>query len=101
MSDNPKGESKGTGLAIGGLGLAMVLCCGLPLLIVGGALGGMGALLGNPWLIGAAVALLAGVVVWRQRRANDRSAGSCCPPEPPAHDQSRQSHPSPSRHPER
>jgi hypothetical protein len=88
MAADSGGGGKGTGLAMGGLGLAVVLCCGLPLLIAGGVLGGVGAVLGNPWVIGAAVALIAGGVVWRVRRSGS-SSGSCCDPQSPARDDSR------------
>ncbi|HKN97612.1 MAG TPA: hypothetical protein VJX10_10880 [Pseudonocardiaceae bacterium] len=55
-------------LAIGAVLLLPALCCGLPLLIAGGALAGIGSVLGSPWVIGAGVALVAGVVGWRIRR---------------------------------
>lgn len=92
MGDSTRGSNR-EALAIGGFGFAMGLCCALPLLLAGGALGGAGALLGNPWLIAAAVALVAGVVLWRVRRTNQQSGSSCCPPEPHAHVDSRHSDP--------
>lgn len=75
--------------------LLPILCCGLPLLIAGGALGGIGAVIGNPWVIGAAAALVVGVVATRVRRRGGGSAraadDSCCSPELPARDESRSS----------
>lgn len=70
-------------LATAGLLLLPVLCCGLPLLIASGVLGGLGAALGNPWII-AAAAVVVGVVAWRVRRHSTPSDADCCPPsEPP------------------
>lgn len=39
----------------------------LPLLITAGALGAVGSVLGNPWVIGAAVLLALGAVAWLVR----------------------------------
>jgi mercuric ion transport protein len=64
-------------------GVAMVVCCALPVLIAGGALGAIGSFLGNPWVIGAAVLLVGGgVVAWRVRRHADASPDCCEPAEP-------------------
>lgn len=72
--------------------LLPILCRGLPLLIAGGALGGIGAVIGNPWVIGAAAVLVVGVVATQVRRRGGGSAraadDSCCPPERPARDES-------------
>jgi hypothetical protein len=89
---HPDHDGKRTALATGAVLLLPALCCGLPLLIAGGALAGLGSVLGSPWLIGAAVALLAGVLVWRVRRRTGtaRSADrDRCAPEPQPGDQSR------------
>jgi thiol:disulfide interchange protein len=67
MSTGSDHEGKPTGLATGALVLLAALCCGLPLLLAAGALAGLGSVLGNPWVIGAAVALAVGVVTWRLR----------------------------------
>jgi hypothetical protein len=68
----------------GGISVAAllhVLCCGLPLLIGAVAVGGGAALVGNPWVLGAAVVVVLGLVVGvLVRRARRRGAG-CCPPE--------------------
>lgn len=84
-------ESTVRRLATIGLILVPVLCCGLPVLIAAGALAGVGSVLGNPWLIGAAVALLAGVVAWRIRRHTGTATppDGCCAPEPPGQAQVR------------
>ena len=103
MSTEPDHERKRTALAAGAFLLLPALCCGLPLLIAGGALAGLGSVLGNPWVIGAAVALLVGVVVWRVRRRTGTRAGDegCCTPEPPAQDRHHPTNTSPSHHEER
>jgi hypothetical protein len=90
MSTNPDRDGKRTALATGALLLLPALCCGLPLLIGGGALAGLGSVLGNPWVIGTAIALLIAVVVWRTRRhaRGARSSDSaCCASEPPTRHQ--------------
>lgn len=86
MSTNRNHDDKRTALATGALLLLPALCCGLPLLIAGGALAELGSVLGNPWVIGAAVALLVAAVAWRIRRRarGTRSSDSaCCAPQPP------------------
>ncbi|MPZ62161.1 MAG: hypothetical protein GEU93_12875 [Propionibacteriales bacterium] len=61
--------SRGGGLRAGALFILPVLCCALPLLIAAGAFGvAAGWLLGNLWMIGAAVLLVVGVLLWRGRR---------------------------------
>lgn len=69
-------------LTTAGLLMLPVLCCGLPLLIAGGALGGLGAVLGNPWIIAAAAAVVVGVVAWRRRHSTPSDA-DCSPPSKP------------------
>ncbi|OEV03124.1 hypothetical protein [Streptomyces oceani] len=74
-------ESSGTGMAAAGIGAAvlMIVCCAGPALIAAGALAGIGAFLGNPWVIAAAVVLLvATVTAVVRRRRSGRDA--CCPP---------------------
>ncbi|MGH3312722.1 MAG: hypothetical protein ACRDP3_19435 [Streptomyces sp.] len=78
-------ESSGAGTAAAGTGVAllMIACCALPALIAGGALAGIGGVLGNPWLIAAAVVLVAAAstaIVRRRRSGRD----ACCPPTGPA-----------------
>lgn len=81
-SQQPTSQRKLAAVGIGGAGALMVLCCLLgPLLLAGGALGVLGAVAGNPLVIGAAVILLgtgiAAFVLRRQRRrTNDEP---CCP----------------------
>ncbi|GAA3710704.1 hypothetical protein ABZ628_21715 [Streptomyces diastaticus] len=61
-----------------GIVLLMIACCALPVLILSGALAGIGAWLGNPWVIAAAVVLaVAAVTVLVRRRAH---RDDCCPP---------------------
>ncbi|MQA03856.1 MAG: hypothetical protein GEV07_14410 [Streptosporangiales bacterium] len=61
----------------------MVLCCAVPLLIAGGALGVLGGLLRSWWLIGLAAVLVVGVIAWRVRRSTTRgqAGDDCCPPQ--------------------
>ncbi|EGX54841.1 hypothetical protein SZN_35877 [Streptomyces zinciresistens K42] len=57
----------------------MIACCALPVLIAGGAIAGLGGILGNPWLIATAVVLVAaGITTIVRRRRSGRDA--CCPP---------------------
>ena len=87
MSTDPSQQGKHTALAVGAVLVLPVLCCGLPLLIAAG-LAGFGTVLGNPWVIGAAVALLVGAVVWRVGRHTGTATPSedygCCGPESPS-----------------
>ncbi|KKC05008.1 hypothetical protein [Mycobacterium nebraskense] len=64
--------------------LLMALCCAGPVLIAAGALAGVGGLLGNPWVIGAGVALLVTAVAAFARRG--KHGDSCCSAasDPPA-----------------
>lgn len=93
--DEPTGrdDTRST-LATVGLLLLPLACCGLPVLIAAGVLGGAGAMLGNPWVIGAAMLVAAGGAAWLLRRhtskssaavtirrAPRRQAEDCCPPD--------------------
>lgn len=82
-STDPEQEGKSTVVVTGALLLMPVLCCGLGLLTAGGVLTWIGAWLGNPWLIGAAGALVAGGVAWRIRRHTNSAAADreCGAPE--------------------
>ncbi|WP_216207073.1 hypothetical protein [Amycolatopsis aidingensis] len=66
-----------------GLGAVLVLCCAAPALIAAGALGALGAWLGNPWVIGAALA--AAVVIWRIHRRHRRGHTSTRDPSDRSH----------------
>jgi hypothetical protein len=89
MSRNPGSDGKRTALAAASLLLLPIQCCGLPLLIAAGALGAVGSVLGNPWVIGAAVVLVAAGVAWFTRRhASAATHDACCPPAPPTRSQS-------------
>ncbi|WP_435057742.1 mercury transporter [Streptomyces sp. bgisy060] len=74
--------SSGTGTATAGIGLVllMIACCALPALIAAGALAGIGAALGNPWVIAIAAFFLATIVTALVRRFRS-GRGDCCPPE--------------------
>lgn len=68
-------------MALAGVGAAvlMIVCCAGPALVAAGALAGVGGFLGNPWLIAAAVVLVAaGITAIVRRRRSGRDA--CCPP---------------------
>ncbi|MEV5089376.1 hypothetical protein AB0N18_15910 [Streptomyces griseoincarnatus] len=72
-----------------GAGLVMAVCCAGPLLLAGGALGAVGGILANGWLVTVGpVILLAGTGYALQCRVRRRGAGpqDCCPtvPAPPA-----------------
>jgi mercuric ion transport protein len=74
-------DSPGPGAVGAGIGvvLLMILCCAGPALLASGALAGLGAWLGNPWVIAAAVLLAVGAFTFVvHRRAQRRAA--CCPP---------------------
>lgn len=76
MGKEPGG---GSGMILAAVGIA--LCCALPVLLVSGGLGAVGAWLfdaGLIWLGAAALALVAGGALLRRRRAANkakRSAG--------------------------
>lgn len=95
MSTDPKRGSGRTVLATIGIVMLPAACCGVPLLLGAGAfgvvgaagvLGAVGTTLGNPWVIAAAVALTAGLLVWllRRRARAKRPADDCYVPERPA-----------------
>ena len=93
MSTEPKGRTAPTVLVALGIVLLPVLCCGVPLLIgvgAAGALGVIGTVLGNPWVIFAAVVLVAGVLMWAlrgRRAARSQPKDDCCalPSSTPVH----------------
>ncbi|WP_371811951.1 hypothetical protein [Kocuria sp. TGY1127_2] len=60
----------------------MVLCCALPLLIAGGALAGVGGVLGSPWVISAGLVVVAVAVIASLRRRRRNDVQGCCPPTP-------------------
>ncbi|MEW2634327.1 hypothetical protein AB0903_22470 [Streptomyces sp. NPDC048389] len=79
MNGNDRPPRPAGALAAVGAGLVMVACCAGPVLLVGGALGALGGVLRNPWIIAAATAVVAAAiaVLVRRRRAGRRA---CCPP---------------------
>jgi hypothetical protein len=80
MPGSPGPQRRRNAVAVLGLLLLPLACCGLPVLIAAGALGGLGAALGSPWLIGtAAVLIVAGVTRLIRRRVVGRH--NCRPPD--------------------
>ncbi|HEX5116333.1 MAG TPA: hypothetical protein VFW65_14155 [Pseudonocardiaceae bacterium] len=75
MSTEPDHDGRRTALATGALLLLPALCCGLPLLITAGMLGTIGAVVGNPWVIGIAVVLVVSLVTIRLRRRGSTATG--------------------------
>jgi hypothetical protein len=74
-------QGRGGRLVVGFVALH-VLCCGLPLLLGAGFLGGAGALLGSPLLLATAVLVLAVAAVGM--RARRRREACCSPTEVPS-----------------
>ncbi len=97
-TDRPPGrdqESFGTGMVTAGIGagLLMIVCCAGPVLIAAGALAGLGGFLGNPWVIAAAIVVLAAVASAVTRR-HRLGRAACRPPAGPLHKDRRvRSHP--------
>lgn len=82
MSMDPTGGGRPRGLSTLGLILLPIVCCALPLLILAGALGGIGAVLGNPWVISGALVLVVGLLAWalrRRRTGRNRGTGRLPP----------------------
>lgn len=80
-ADHDRDERRAGPIVAAGTGLLLLACCGLPLIAAGGALAGVGGLLGNPWIIGAgiavAMAVTAGMLVRLRRRHRGRRTGCC------------------------
>ena len=92
MSADPTDHSMRDSLGIAAIAGLAVLCCATPALLAAGVLGGLGAWLLNPWLIGAAALLILAVVGWRLRHRASASGAArgdlCCPPTPTTPDES-------------
>lgn len=62
-------------------GMLRASVAALPFIAAGGALAGVGGLLGNPWIIGAGtavvMAVMAGMLVRLRRRHRRRRSGCC------------------------
>ncbi|TDT32969.1 hypothetical protein ACF3NT_02675 [Naumannella halotolerans] len=76
-------DRRGGGLLVAAGGALLVaLCCGLPLILAGGALAGIGGLLRSPWTVGAGIAVVlavaAAAIARRHRRTQD---ADCCSPQ--------------------
>ena len=88
--DQPQGGGLLLAACCAGGGLLVVLCCAAPALIAGGALAGIGGFFGNPWVVGAGIALL--ILAIAAMTLRKRPAGleppDCCPATPPATDTS-------------
>lgn len=83
MTSSHNDRRGGGGLLLGAVAaLLMVACCALPILVAGGAIAGVGALLRNPWVIGAGItlAVLALIAISRRRSGGDTATHGCCPP---------------------
>ena len=81
----PRGPSRTGILTTLGVGALAVLCCAGPALLAGGALSGLGGVLGNPWLIAVGAVLVVAALGYPIARRTRRRAASgldvCCPPE--------------------
>jgi hypothetical protein len=73
MPTRPDHEGTRGAWAVAAVVALPAVCCGLPLLIGGGVLAGLGWLLGNLWVMGVAAALVVGLVAWRVRRRSGTS----------------------------
>lgn len=94
MPTTPDKDGTRAGRALGALLVLPALCCGLPLLIAGGSLGALAAVPGTQWTAVAAVAVVAGVVLWRinhPTRSSPSGGHGCCADDPPAGEQARPS----------
>lgn len=88
MSTNMRGrERTGTvftlGVLLSTLGIAAVglLCCGVPLLVVGGAgLGAAGTVTGSPWTMAVAAGVAGGLIIRASRRRSKgaKPGNDCC-----------------------
>ena len=87
MSSTPKSQSSFLHLAVGGFVILHVLCCGLPLLIAAGVLGGVGGAsfaAGYGWSAAGPGLLAVGLVIWFIRRRGAGTGGDgtdCCAPD--------------------
>ncbi|MFF8844369.1 hypothetical protein ACF08N_16905 [Streptomyces sp. NPDC015127] len=89
MSASRERSSLGGMAAFVGAGLVMVVCCAGPLLVAGGALGAVGGVLADAWLITVGVVVLVAGTGYalrcRARRRRGATPDDCCPnvPAPP------------------
>lgn len=64
-------------LAALGLVLLPILCCGLPFLVAAGGLGLIGSVLRNPYVMGAGLLILLGLVAWAIHRRVTKPDKGC------------------------
>jgi len=75
MSESKPTNSARGAIAVGIGAIVLVLCCAGPALIAGGALGAMGATLGNPIAVAIGVALIVtAIAITLRRRAQHGAA---------------------------
>ncbi|MGH9176978.1 MAG: hypothetical protein ACRD0N_00285 [Acidimicrobiales bacterium] len=89
-ADRPTRGAAQAGLGFGAVAL-MLLCCAGPALLAAGALGSLGAILGNPLVILAGSVVAAAAVIGAGRR-HSRGAACCTSKHDgrPGHDEARQ-----------
>lgn len=90
MSTNMRGRERPVtvftlGVLLSMLGIAAVslLCCGVPLLVVGGAgLGAAGTVTGSPWTMAVAAGIAGGLIIRASRRRGTgaKPGNDCCGP---------------------
>lgn len=84
----PTRDLSQAGPIVAGIGAAAlaIACCAGPALLTAGALGGIGALLGSPWVIGAALAALVIAAAAVHHRRHSRSHSRRTSPGLTGHD---------------
>lgn len=91
LSSERRGPASAGIVTVIGIGLLAVLCCAGPALLAGGALAGIGGVLGNPWLLTLGAVLIVGGLIYtvvrrderRVKRRNGADESCCAPPAEP------------------